>query len=423
MDTLDFNEKTPFFRRIDWASFWTATALSFLVYFFTLGPSVGLEDSGELAVAGDHLGVPHPPGYPIWTIISYCFARVFSFVTFRGQPNPAWAISLVSAVFGALAAGCTAMLITRSASDMMEGEDRAEGGAAQNQGGWDGMIAYVGGVAGSLIFAFSPVMWSQSTIVEVYSLGAFFLMLVMLLTYRWMRRPTDKLLWITAFVFGLGLTNYQVLLLAALPLVVIVFFRNIALFRDFIIVMVPFGLAAMILKLGSLNQQTDLPKRVAIKAEVAIPNGALVTAGVVALGLALVVLVAFRAGLRDPAEDGGVQNQKGSRLAAVASAALLGLGLFLLLLAGLMAKPGVVGTENPANAALMEPLKYLRFAWLLAGTLGLAAWGAAFGWERTGGGLSANSSGSMVRMARAALVGAAVLALVALGMADRKSVV
>lgn len=47
-----------FFRRIDWAAFWTATLVSFAVYFFTLGPSVTLEDSGELAVAGDYLGVP-----------------------------------------------------------------------------------------------------------------------------------------------------------------------------------------------------------------------------------------------------------------------------------------------------------------------------------------------------------------------------
>lgn len=105
--------RTAFFRRIDWASFWTATAISFVVYFLTLSPSVSLEDSGELAVAGDHLGVPHPPGYPIWTMISYVFARAFSFVTFRGQPTPAWSIALASAVFGALAAGCTAMLITR----------------------------------------------------------------------------------------------------------------------------------------------------------------------------------------------------------------------------------------------------------------------------------------------------------------------
>ena len=41
-----------FFRRIDWTAFWTATFISFLVYLVTLGPSVTLEDSGELAVAG-----------------------------------------------------------------------------------------------------------------------------------------------------------------------------------------------------------------------------------------------------------------------------------------------------------------------------------------------------------------------------------
>ncbi|HQA38688.1 MAG TPA: DUF2723 domain-containing protein, partial [Kiritimatiellia bacterium] len=108
-----------FFRRVDWTAFWTATLVSFLVYFITLGPSVTLEDSGELAVAGDHLGVPHPPGYPIWTMCAYVFVRLFSWVTYQGQPTPAWSISLMSAVFAALAAGFTAMLITRSASDML----------------------------------------------------------------------------------------------------------------------------------------------------------------------------------------------------------------------------------------------------------------------------------------------------------------
>jgi hypothetical protein len=38
------------------------------------------------------------------------------------------------------------------------------------------IICWVAGVASSLVFAFSPVMWSQSTIVEVYTLNAFFLM-------------------------------------------------------------------------------------------------------------------------------------------------------------------------------------------------------------------------------------------------------
>ena len=43
-----------------------------------------------------------------------------------------------------------------------------------------------------------------------------------MLIYRWMRKPSDKILWFTAFVFGLGLTNYQVLLFAIVPLALII---------------------------------------------------------------------------------------------------------------------------------------------------------------------------------------------------------
>ena len=111
-----------FFRKIDWTAFWSATIIAFLVYFFTLGPSVGLEDSGELATAAAHLGVPHPPGYPFWTFCSLLVCKAFSFVTYMGHPTPAWATSLLSAVFGALAAGCTAMLICRSAQDFLRDE-------------------------------------------------------------------------------------------------------------------------------------------------------------------------------------------------------------------------------------------------------------------------------------------------------------
>ena len=113
-----------FFTRVDWAAFWTALITSFLVYFYTMAPTVTLEDSGELAVAGDHLGVPHPPGYPIWTMICWIFRHIFAFVPYRGYPNPAWAITLVSVVFGALAIAVTAMLISRSGADLLDCVDR-----------------------------------------------------------------------------------------------------------------------------------------------------------------------------------------------------------------------------------------------------------------------------------------------------------
>ncbi len=229
-------ENGPFFRRLDWSAFWTACVLSFIVYFYTLAPTVTLEDSGELAVAGDWLGVPHPPGYPLWSICSWLFARIFSFVTFRGQPNPAWSIGLFSVVCGSLASGITAMLICRSGSDMLKQSRNILERASHTL---DAPICWIGGVVCSLLFAFSPVMWSQSVIVEVYSLNAFFLALIFLLSYKWMCRPKNETLYITAFIFGLGLTNYQVLLLAALPLVIIVALKDIKLLRDFVIAGVP----------------------------------------------------------------------------------------------------------------------------------------------------------------------------------------
>jgi hypothetical protein len=207
---------------------------------------VTLEDSGELAVAGDYLGVPHPPGYPdLDDDAPGCFARVFSWVTFRGQPTPAWSIALGSAVFGALAAGITAMLITRSSARTCSARTariRLHNIRDEPRGA---LLCWAGGVAGSLIFAFSPVMWSQATIVEVYALGAFFLMLVMLLTYRWMRRPTRPAALADGLRLRSGLTNYQVLLLAALPLVVVIFLRDIALFRDFLLTLIPILLTAV----------------------------------------------------------------------------------------------------------------------------------------------------------------------------------
>ena len=297
-------EEPVFLRKLDWSAFWTATVLTFLVYFFTLAPTVTMEDCGELATGSTHLGVPHPPGYPIWAIITWYFTKIFAFVHFRGQPNPSWAVALASAVFGALAAGFSAILVCRSGTDMLRSLKRTTEIIGTS---FENVICWVSGVSASLIFAFSPVVWSQSVIVEAYSLNAFFLVLILFLAYTWMRRPSerlpvlawavialgvaallvmaglvvflvsrmpsydfltvgkyyvgyllvglvatglmalvwrhrpqDRLLYLIAFVFGLGLTNYQVLLLLVISLVVVVMVKDTVLFRDFIAAAIPF---------------------------------------------------------------------------------------------------------------------------------------------------------------------------------------
>ena len=82
----------PFFRRVDWAAALMATLISLGVYLYTLAPDVTLEDSGELAVGSMYAGVPHPPGYPMWTIYSWVFTKILPF------SNIAWRVAVSSAV-------------------------------------------------------------------------------------------------------------------------------------------------------------------------------------------------------------------------------------------------------------------------------------------------------------------------------------
>ena len=361
-------KRDRFFSKLDWAAFWTATVITMAVYFFTLGPSVGLEDSGELATAAANLGVPHPPGYPFWTFCCWLFCKAFSWVTYMGHPTPAWAVSLCSATFGAFAAGFTAMLICRSAHDFIGGDEVTTIGgsgapAPQPRDSVNALLCFGGAVGGALTFAFSPVEWSQATIVEVYSLNAFFLMWVFLLSYRWMRKPSDKILWLTAFVFGLGLTNYQVLLFAIFPLAIIIAFRNIGLFRDVFIYMIPVGMAYQVLKIGALQRadqymQADvINKHLPVLKAASCPSSTVIILGLVALVAGLVAAAVLRA---------RGEYAKGRKCALTVG----GAGVALLVLAATVLTSSNEWTGVTANVApLVDPRRYAFIAALLAGSV------------------------------------------------------
>ena len=80
----------PLFRRTDWVTFVLVTLLTMAGYLYTIAPDLTLEDSGELAVASMYAGVPHPPGYPVWTLYTYAFTKLLPF------SNIAWRVSVSS---------------------------------------------------------------------------------------------------------------------------------------------------------------------------------------------------------------------------------------------------------------------------------------------------------------------------------------
>ncbi len=287
----------PFFRRVDWRAFWLTFLIAFGVYFYTMAPTVTLEDSGELAVASDYLGVPHPPGYPIWTLLTWLLQWVFHWVKYFGvpdenlalvwksflhvfgadfgkaHPNPAWGVTLGSVLTGALACAAQAMLISRSAADVLLHMKKKLAGislAAENT------LCWVGGVTSGLLLAFSPVLWSQSTIVEVYSLNAMFMTFTMLLLYRWMCRPgEDSTLYVLSFIFGLGLTNHQTLVFLGPAILIALALRDKQLFLD--------ATAALLISVGAYLLFTASKIDVTISADAASRKSNLVTFGILML--------------------------------------------------------------------------------------------------------------------------------------------
>jgi len=197
----------PLFRRIDWLTALLTAVLVFIGYWWTLAPDLTLEDSGELAVASMYAGVPHPPGYPVWTIYTWIFTKIIP------VSNIAYRVGISSAFAAALACGLVGLMVSRGSSMIMEGIAELKN-IAQN---WENTICMVAGFVAALLTGFNGFMWSQAVIVEVYTLSVLSLAGVLVCLMRWIYAPHQhRYLYLAFFWFGICFNNHQSLLVIAL---------------------------------------------------------------------------------------------------------------------------------------------------------------------------------------------------------------
>jgi len=174
--------------------------VSFVLYLLTLAPTVTFEDSGELAAAAYNLGVPHEPGYPLWTMLGWTFTHLrFGDVAYR--------LNLMSAFFSALGAALVALAVLV----VVRGVSRTAGVRG------DGVVACGAAVAAGVLCATAQSTWEQSLITEVYGLNTFFvgLLLVLLAVYGRGASLTTRrnAWWAVCLTLGLALTNHPTVVL------------------------------------------------------------------------------------------------------------------------------------------------------------------------------------------------------------------
>src|SRR5947208_2471411 len=203
----------PLLRKIDWLTFGITTLVVFIGYLMTLAPDLTLEDCGELAVGSFYAGVPHPPGYPIWTIYSWLFTE------FLPISNIAFRVAISSAVAGALGCGLISLMISRGSSMMIEGIAQLK----TIERRWENALCVVSGVVAGMLLAFNGFMWSQAVIVEVYPLSVLSLAGVLVSLLRWIYAPSQRrYLYLAFFCFGICFNNHQSLLVTAMGIEVAV---------------------------------------------------------------------------------------------------------------------------------------------------------------------------------------------------------
>ena len=209
-ESPDTERRQPLFIRADWWAALTAALVSGVVYFYTAQPNVGLLDSGEFIVAAQHFGVPHPTGYPLWTILAWLFQLL-------PLGNAAWEINLFSGFCGALAVGVTTLVAASMLRWMMPWW-----GGTQTPLKVAPLLTSIIAASFGLLFAFSFSFWTQAVIAEVYTLHGLLIGLFVASLYWWVRRPqSDWPILAAFFSFSLGMSNHHLTLaLAPLPLLV-----------------------------------------------------------------------------------------------------------------------------------------------------------------------------------------------------------
>lgn len=227
----------PLFRPIDWLSFGLTALLVFVGYLYTLAPDLTLQDSGELAVGSFYAGVPHPPGYPVWTMYTWLFTRLLPF------SNVAFRVGISSAFAGALSCGLIALMVSRGSSMFVEGVADFKG-LDRRLENW---ICLVAGFVSGMLIGFNGFMWSQSIIVEVYPLSMLSMTAVLCFLLRWMYAPHQhRYLYIAWFLCGITFNNHQSLLVITIPMVVFSAFVQAKTGREF------FFLSSLVYLIGTI---------------------------------------------------------------------------------------------------------------------------------------------------------------------------
>ena len=216
--------------------------IPFVVYVITLAPTVSFIDSGELATVCIKLGIAHPTGYPLFTILGNLFSKI-------PIGEEIYRLNLMSAVLSSLGILIFFNLFvflfkdlrydvfnkTVASETKSTKKHKKKTKSISSSLKIGNMSVYFIALSSSLILAFSLTFWSIANSIEVYSLHSFFLItliFVFLKACNSVKTRTDSFFqqekyWLGfAFLLGLSFTNHLTTLFLGVGTIYLYFAAN-----------------------------------------------------------------------------------------------------------------------------------------------------------------------------------------------------
>ncbi len=142
-------------------------------------------DSAVLQITGSTWGVPHSPGYPLYTLMANIFVRLVDLLPGLATTTLAWRVSLWSTVTSLLALLFVYFVVWKLS------RDRVAAG-----------ITFV-------VLGISFIFWRSAIMAEVYSLNALIFAFTYWLALTWATDRRDRWLVALGLVVGAGLVHHR----------------------------------------------------------------------------------------------------------------------------------------------------------------------------------------------------------------------
>ena len=204
-----------------------------------MAPSVPFIDGGELATVCATLGIAHPTGYPLFSLIGCLFAHlpIAEHIIVR--------LNIMSVLFVALGSGAMVFLVCELCSfwfnhRVAKPQKKGKKSVAKVVHPTDSIEetknfhASAAAIFAGLTMAFSATWWDTSTSVEVYPLHCFLVPVALIFFFRMLRLERDsfgKNSVLFALTLGLSFANHLTTILLA-PAALYMFFATFGFKRD-----------------------------------------------------------------------------------------------------------------------------------------------------------------------------------------------